>query len=31
MYMYYLLGFKLVDNPKLNDAQKEVSKIYLSL
>ena len=24
MYMYYLLGFKLVDNPKLNDAQKEV-------
>ena len=26
MYMYYLLGFKLVDNPKLNDAQKEVIK-----
>ena len=28
MYMYYLLGFKLVDNPKLNDAQKEVIKSY---
>ena len=28
MYMYYLLGFKLVDNPKLNDAQKEVVKRY---
>ena len=26
MYMYYLLGFKLVDNPKLNDAQKEVTQ-----
>lgn len=24
MYMYYLLGYKLIDNPKLNDFQKEV-------
>ena len=28
MYMYYLLGFKLVDNPKLNDAQKEASRVF---
>ena len=28
MYMYYLLGFKLVDNPKLNDAQKEVLRKF---
>ena len=27
MYMYYLLGYKLIDNPKLNDAQKEVRYI----
>ena len=31
MYMYYLLGFKLVDNPKLNDAQKEVKWKCLNL
>lgn len=24
MYMYYFLGFQLMDNPKLTDAQKEV-------
>ena len=29
MYMYYLLGFKLVDNPKLNDAQKEVNQLLI--